>query len=257
MKISGSNKDFRFTLIELLVVIAIIAILASLLLPALRRARQSAKSISCVSQQRQLMVLMQLYLDDNNEYFPPGRTDNTALGINFGSWMPYLLSIYQYTDGATLRQKYNSARQAINAGGSIARCPEMRSSISVYDDNVPNDVGITVSDEPPSHWSMPTWYSYGMNYVRISPDNGLESIRASDVKTPSHLIFGSDSLIDPPATIGGVSSSYSRYFRFINRQWDTAWPDPRHPGERVNIMAVDGHVEGLDRATILFDATWW
>lgn len=60
----------KFTLIELLVVIAIIAILASMLLPALGKARDKAQTIKCVSSMKQLYLILNFYLDNNNEFFP-------------------------------------------------------------------------------------------------------------------------------------------------------------------------------------------
>src|ERR1700752_3386226 len=79
-KINGRKQKIcvrsAFTLIELLVVIAIIAILAAMLLPALSRAKESGKRISCLNTLRQLGITSQLYVGDNQGYYPPRSQTN-------------------------------------------------------------------------------------------------------------------------------------------------------------------------------------
>jgi type II secretory pathway pseudopilin PulG len=58
-------------LIELLVVIAIIGILGALLLPVLSRAKERAKRIQCMSNLKQVSMLVTLYAEANNQNLPP------------------------------------------------------------------------------------------------------------------------------------------------------------------------------------------
>ncbi|MHC4873279.1 MAG: prepilin-type N-terminal cleavage/methylation domain-containing protein [Planctomycetota bacterium] len=65
------RETVKFTLVELLVVIAIISILAGMLLPALENALGSARQISCLNQEKQYGVAMQMYTNDSDGWMCP------------------------------------------------------------------------------------------------------------------------------------------------------------------------------------------
>ena len=60
-----------FTLIEMLVVIAIIALLAGMLLPAFAAARERSRQASCKNQLHQMMLGVEVYRTNFNDYYVP------------------------------------------------------------------------------------------------------------------------------------------------------------------------------------------
>ncbi|MHB9131388.1 MAG: prepilin-type N-terminal cleavage/methylation domain-containing protein [Armatimonadota bacterium] len=77
MQIVPSRRGF--TLIELLVVIAIIAILAAILFPVFAKAREKARQTSCINNERQIVVAINMYVQDNDEaLFPDSKSSSWA-----------------------------------------------------------------------------------------------------------------------------------------------------------------------------------
>ena len=69
-----------FTLVELLVVIGIVAVLVGILLPTLSKARESAARAACLSNLRQLHLLLVQYADANRQFVPVGYRDGSPAG---------------------------------------------------------------------------------------------------------------------------------------------------------------------------------
>ena len=79
-----------FTLVEVLVVLAIIAVLAALLSPAIVRVRFQANLAVCASNQRQIVLAMTAYADDNDGFYPrqdyPLDSGDTPPAVTYAFW---------------------------------------------------------------------------------------------------------------------------------------------------------------------------
>lgn len=105
-------KRRGFTLIELLVVIAIIAILAAILFPVFAQAKMAAKKTVMVSNMKQNMTAVMLYMNDYDDYYPL----KAMIGYNPAepsmTWdkniQPYMKSYQLITSGEDTRVKYDT-----------------------------------------------------------------------------------------------------------------------------------------------------
>jgi len=66
----GPMSRRAFTLVELLVVMSVIALLSAILLPAAHKVRGQARRTRCLNHLDQLGKAIQLYVDDNDQWYP-------------------------------------------------------------------------------------------------------------------------------------------------------------------------------------------
>ncbi|OQB75325.1 MAG: Type II secretion system protein G precursor [candidate division TA06 bacterium ADurb.Bin131] len=223
-------KQKGFTLIELLVVIAIIAILASMLLPALERARTQARMTTCIGNLKQIGLAVNLYLNDNNEYWypyrrgggPPAWTASSSVGGTW-EWLGFLDTLTQ--------QKY--------LAGSLVF------STNYYTDTVNyillNSTGIVhcpCGDEDlrKTYGGQGYWADYGYN-----GNLGTSTIRKlGNVKKPSDMMLFFESTHGNPIP---NETWFNKLFDSYNE---------RHPQIKLcNAVFVDGHVKALTKTEYL------
>jgi len=215
-----------FTLIELLVVIAIIAILASMLLPVLDRARAQAKMTTCLGNLKQIGLAVNLYLNDNNEYWypyrrgggPPTWVASASVGGTW-EWLGFLetLIAQKYLTGTmTFSSSYyvdTVNHQLLNSTG-IVNCP------------------CGDQDQRNTYGGTGYWADYGYNG---NLGTGTK-IKLSQVRKPADMMVFFESQHGNPVPSG---ATFDALFGSYNE---------RHPQIRLcNAVFIDGHAKALTK----------
>jgi prepilin-type processing-associated H-X9-DG protein/prepilin-type N-terminal cleavage/methylation domain-containing protein len=249
MRIDKSQRrGFRgFTLVELLVVIGIIALLIAILLPVLRRAKEAGNTVKCMSQQRQIMTAMMMYVQENKGRFgvPPSIGSIWVPTSTF--WDDSSLMYYMDTTATTgssmgmIRYDVGPLFNYLAPGLNKNPTP---TPVKPYDDNnklyqIMNCPSDPVNARTVYLGSTVTYkrnFSYSWN-TQIRPDTPYSPYvgRTSKLKSSSHKIL----LIEELAPNDGVC-----WVHFELMDGDDV-PSFRHAG-RANMGFADGHVEGLE-----------
>lgn len=238
-------KYAGFTLIELIVVIVIIALLTALLLPALDAARQRTEAVVCASNLRQLVMALSTY-DQNNNTFPPG-FDN----ITYGTSIP---------PGGRVGNPSNDLQgwwwfhflddllESVSTAVNVLKCP----SRNIVDLGSKENI---------------LCGNYGVNRSVCKNFAGSSSneffgtpLSLDNVRQPAQVLLIVDSgycLVSWQATLNGAANIFENPMRtgnfyvpglainkdrtFTNGCEQDAI-DGRHPGRRINVGFVDGHI---------------
>jgi prepilin-type N-terminal cleavage/methylation domain-containing protein/prepilin-type processing-associated H-X9-DG protein len=215
-------RTSAFTLIELLVVIAIIAILAAILFPVFAQARAKARQASCLSNNKQLGLALNMYVQDYDETMPFHTPSNLATNI-YTVIDPYSKNQEIWTCPS---QKQVLGQLQAGTGGVVS---DQAFNMSINGVNRPASIGLNLSMFPYGDGSR----SWG------GPGSLADPNKQGVVASVAQLSRPADTLCFFDSRWSGVSS----FANNIATNLGIAGKG-RH-ANTINIVYADGHAKAV------------